>query len=736
MLSPIAQQICEKRYFLKDENGKVIEDWDGLVTRVVNHVCKNENDDFKKQIFDLIFSTKFLPNSPCLANAGKKTKNAGVSACYVTKPPEDSWLGMVENIANFGHVARVGGGCGVDFSNIRPEGDFVSGSTHTKACGPIEHMRQISEIMSSITQSGLRGMAMMSTLRFDHPDIFKFINSKQKLSALKSLLKEDIFNHFDQLKDNINPQLQIILDKFISNFNISVVVTDDFMQKVEKDEDVELKFDGKIYQTVKARKIFNAIVEGAWSNGDPGLLFYNRMNDGPYKYSKQIITATNPCGEQMLPSFGVCNLGSIDVSKFYNIKTERMQWKELKNAIEIAIQFLDNVVDVNMYPTPAFEKWGIDNRPVGLGIMGWADLLLKMGIAYGSKDSLVFANELGRFFEQNAHNKSVELGKIRGTPKACQYSELEFRRNVTTISIAPTGTISLLANCSSSIEPIFSKTIFRYDNTGQYQMEHPDAKKEYFRCASDLSLIEHVDMQSVFQKHCDSGVSKTCNAPNSATIQDVADAYMHAWKSGTKGITIYRDGCKTTQVLNKSQKISVDYNNAPKRPKEVEADVFKRSADGFNWHILIGKIDNKPYELFALNGKVELPSKGKIVKHKKRHYSLVDINTDEVLVDNLDLEQNEIDPTISLETKRFSLELRHGIHPKFIVKQIDKTNSVITSFSKAVGRIFKTHYLTDQEVTEACSTSCPECAKEGKMSKMISEAGCFKCQNCCYSKCG
>jgi ribonucleoside-diphosphate reductase alpha chain len=1117
-LTPIAQQVCEKRYFQKDENGKIIENWSQLVTRVVDHVCKKEDEQFRQRAYSLIYNTEFLPNSPCLVNAGKKTKSRGLLACFVSKSPEDCWsnpngVGMVENIANFGHIARQGGGCGVDFSLIRPEGDPVFGSTHAKACGPIEHMRMISEVMSSITQSGFRGMAMMSCLRVDHPDIKKFIVCKQHDRALKSLLKEDIFNHYEQLRDNLADQAKIFLDKFISNFNISVFTTDDFMRRVENNEDYDLVFNDTVYATVNAREVFDLIIESAWNNGDPGMLFYDTINNGPYKYSGQEITATNPCvikgslvagefgwepveaikkgdrifsqgrlvpvtnievnknrqvfrveftdgdyidvtaahrfkcvvdkqyqylrldeigeghrvvvepididqmkyrgigyltsyavndkdewkgkdefwsqrnlglivgailgdgcfterktnrnmvdvsfgklesdwqrkyceildkygvthynetadqtvrvrssylvdllehagvkrnkaprkkvpmkfmasndkellaglldglfstdgnmylkrdnpmlrltsssyemcrqvrrillsfgihakiyktvrkphiyddpkygpreissdnpkydvvimnvgikkfaekvglshpqkneklqkcaknyhcvgdtgvskvksitplpglhtvydlyneetdewnvngyvqqgcGEQALAQYGSCNLGSINVSKFFNESRGTVEWTRLGEAIEDAVQFLDNVIDANSFPTKDFADWAQENRPVGLGIMGWADLLLKMEIAYGSEESFKFAQRMGRFFQKASHEKSVELGKNRGTPKACNYEELEHRRNVTTLSIAPTGTISLLAGCSSAIEPIFSAVTYRYDNTGAKEIRHSYAKKSWFRCASDLGWEEHVGMQAAFQPYIDSAISKTINFPNSATVKDVANAYMMAWKSKCKGITVYRDGCKTTQVLNTKAKPVVGANHAKPRPKEVAADIFKTRADGFDWHVIVGKVDEVPYEVFAVNGKQDLPGGGKVVKKKKRHYSLESDDGD-VLIENLGEEEDEIHPRIGLETRRFSMELRHNIHPKYIVGQIDKSTDVITSFSKVVGRILKTKYISVDDLCEVADVPCIDCAKKGKSVQMIPEAGCWRCPECFSSKCG
>lgn len=921
-LTPIAQQVCEKRYFQKDKDGNVIEDWKGLVTRVVNHVCSKENEKFKEDIFDLIYSTKFLPNSPCLVNAGNHI--SGLLACHTSPDVEDSWQSMAKNIETFGQVARRGGGNGICLSKIRPEGDPVFGSTHAKACGPIQHMIVVSEAMHSITQAGFRSMANMATLHINHPDVIKFIKCKQREQSLKHFLREDIYKHFDQMNGQTHNHLNIVLDKHIANFNISVFVSNKFMEAVEKDEDWNLEFGGKIYQTLKAKELFELIAENAWKNGDPGLLFDDTINNSPYKYSKQKITSTNPCfhpdtmvavtderkfvsikqlaeigadvevyccdpktgetfkrwgrnprktrenaelirltfenkgsvittpdhkvmlshreyievkdieigslvktieikyannsenakeqlylcedlkvidkeflsktsevynitvddyhnlcigtwtsvaqsnitsyltvvykncGEQTLPNIscsetedgfgrgGSCNLGSIDISKFYDKKENDLNWEEFKKAIQISFRFLDNVIDANKFPGPAFELWAKENRPVGLGLMGWADLLLKMRITYGSKRSLEFAEEVAKFMEETTHEKSIEIGKERGTPDACKYKELGFRRNVTLTSIAPTGSISLLAGCSSSIEPIFSPVIFRSDNTGQYKLSHPDAEKSYFRSAvnpeepsKEVPWTEHVKMQAAFQKYVSSSISKTINLPNSATIEDVKEAYMLAYKLGCKGVTVYRDGCKSTQVLNTSKKVGMGSNQSKERPKEVVADIFKARADGFDWHVIVGKLEDTPYEVFAVNGKQDLPESGVVVKRKKRHYSLLD-DKGEVLIDNIGAEEDEIDPQIGLETRRFSLELRHNIHPKYIVEQIDKSTKLVTSFSKAVSRIMKTKYISNDELQEISDMSCPECAKNGKNSALIPESGCSRCSDlsCSYSKCG
>lgn len=734
-MNSVAESVAQKRYYRRDIQGNIVENWEGLCERVVGYVCGREVETYKSEILSYLLDRKFLPNSPCLVNAG--TNVGGLLACFVTTSPEDSWIGMIECIKNFGFVAKRGGGCGVDFSTIRPEGDIVAGSTHWRACGPISHMLMISEAMARLTQGGFRGMANMGVLRVDHPDILKFIRCKQRENALQYLLKEDIFNHFAQLNGRTHKHLNIVLDKFISNFNISVMVTDEFMKKVETGEDYDLVFGGKVYDRLNAKRVFEEISENAYRNGDPGLLFYDAWNEGPYKHSGQVITASNPCGEQGLPGPGCCNLGSIDVSKFC-LDGGDLDWAELRNVIRAAVTFLDNVIDVNKYPTKEFEVWAINNRPIGLGVMGWADLLLRLEVPYGSKKSLVLADMLMKFFLDESSAQSLHLAELRGTPECCKYEALKYRRNVTLLSIAPTGSISLLADCSQGIEPVFSSTTFRADNTGRYEMKHESYDKEYFRCALDesnpskeVTYEEHVRMQAAFQKYVDSGVSKTINLPSSASVEDVRNSYLLAWNLGCKGITIYRNNSKTAQVLSTKDDSwnTVEMNG---RPEVLPADIFKATANGLDWYIIVGKLGGNPYELFAIGQKVILPDCGSIVRKKNKHYSLYS-DTGNLLVENLVDAEMSLDSTIDKETRRFSLELRHGIHPKLIVNQIDKSNDVITSFVKAVSRVFKTRYVDCGDLTDII---CPSCLKEGKTVNMHSESGCYRCAECSYSKCG
>jgi ribonucleoside-diphosphate reductase alpha chain len=664
-------------------------------------------------------------------------------ACFVADSTADTWKSMVDTIEEFGDIARQGGGAGLSLSKIRPEGDPVFGSTHARACGPIELMRMVSEVMSSITQAGFRGMAMLSTIRYDHPDIFNFIKCKQLERALRTLLKEDIAGHYQDFLDNMSPQLRVILDKFLYNFNLSVMVTDEFMEKVKADGDVELQFNGRVYRTVKAREIFDAISENAWRNGDPGLLFYDNINNySPYRFSGQEIVATNPCGEQPIPNLASCNLGSFALIRYFDEVKHRIDFTKLKRDVRLATRLLDNVIDVNKFPTDVFEKWALSYRPIGIGIMGYADLLMKMRITYGSKTSLDLAREIMKTIVSEAHKASVDLAKERGAPSGCQHDELKHRRNTALSTIAPTGSISMIADCSSSAEPIYSPITYRHDNTGRSQVEHPLADKRYFRCSldpenkgRDVKWQEHVETQAAFQEHVDSGISKTINFPNEATVDEIKKAYFRAWELKCKGITVYRDGSRSVQVLQAQQpRTSLAMMD---RPDTLDCDIFKRTANGIEWHFIVGKYKEQPYELFALNGGTELPKKGKVIRRKAKHYALVDENGDEV-VDNIVEAESTIDELVASETRRFSLMLRHGIPPLAIVEQVEKFNEQMASFSKVAGRLFKQHYVTDEEVAVmAAQKVCPICSSHGHDVHLVVGPGrCMVCPDCGWGKCG
>lgn len=513
-LSSAAENILKRRYFHAGETT-----WEEVVTRVVNHVLEDAPQDQKDETFYMMLNRYFIPNSPCLVNAGKK--NGGLAACFVVDF-KDSILDIYKTKLDFALIAKKGGGCGTTLSKLRPAGANVEGSTHGYAGGPIKFYDTICNDMKAMTQAGFREMAMMGTMSVYHPDILQFISAKETEGVMHTT-------------------------------NISVVVDNAFMNAVKNDLEYQTVFDGKIYNTYKARDVFNLIVEGAWKNGEPGLLFYDTMNDSPYKYSSQEILATNPCGEQPLPPNGTCNLGSIDIAKFLK-EDNTLDLEALETCTRLGIRFLDSVITKNYFPTDDIRTWAYDNRPVGLGIMGLADYYLHRGVAYGSEQALEELGFILEFMKNIAEDESVTMGEELGVPKSCELLEIP-RRNITVLSIAPTGTISLLAGCNSGIEPVFSEIVVRNDKTGSYQFTNDLAHQPYFRCAvsangaQEVTWEEHVLTQAVAQKFVDSGVSKTINFPQHAHRDTIAKSFLLAWEKGCKGITVYRDKSRNIQVL-------------------------------------------------------------------------------------------------------------------------------------------------------------------------------------------
>ena len=516
-LTDVGKNILKTRYYIEGETK-----WGQNSNRIINTICADWDKPQRLEMSNLLFHRYFVPNSPLIANAGKE-KHAGYSACFVV-PFEDTIESIYKTKLDFALVARKGGGCGTTLSNIRPEGDPVGGSTHGYAGGGIGFADTISRDMEVITQGGLRAMALMFTMRVDHPDIKKFIVAKSE-------------------------------DDKINNANISVFVTDEFMRAVESGDKYWTTFNGKRYEELDARDVFNSIVEGAWRNGDPGLLFADTINNNSsYLYDGVTIDATNPCGEQPLPPFGSCNLGALDISKF--LRNGEFDFDLFERAVRLSIRFLDAVIDKNEFPTNEFKDNALKYRPLGAGLMGLADYYLKRKIAYGSKEALNELDKIGAFYKKVAYNESEIMGDELGVPEGCKNLPVP-RRNITVMTIAPTGTTSLIAGCNSGIEPFFSEITQRKDTTGEYTIETDDSKEDYFRCAvpsdgdksKEVTWEEHILTQATIQKHIDSGVSKTINFPQLTRKETIAKAFMMAWKEGCKGVTIYRNGSRSEQVL-------------------------------------------------------------------------------------------------------------------------------------------------------------------------------------------
>jgi ribonucleoside-diphosphate reductase alpha chain len=544
-LTANALNVLEKRYLWKNQDGKTIESPADLFRRVAKKVAQIEKKDkafWEKAFFELMVTRKFLPNTPTLMNAGKP--KGQLSACFVL-PVNDNLDSIFETLKMAAKIHQSGGGTGFSFSRLRPNGSAVH-TTGGRSTGPVSFIRIYDTTTDIIKQSGARRGANMAILRVDHPDIFEFINSK---------------------KDH----------QSILNFNISVGTTDEFMTAVMTERDYWIRDPktGKGLRTLKAQMVFDQIVQAAWECGDPGMVFLDRINMFNPTPKVGEIESTNPCGEQPLLPYESCNLGSLNVSEYYS--SGAFDWETFRQDIRTAVRFLDNIIDLNFYPIDECKEITLRNRKIGLGVMGFADLLLLMNTPYDSEQALDFGERLMSFLDREAKLESAELAKKRGAfPnwKGSLWDELGYpkMRNATVTTVAPTGTISIIAGTSSGIEPLYSGVFYRNVLSGEKLLEiHPAVRKAFaekgvilenmnddkissvlgpaWTSASRVSVDSHIKMQAAFQRHSDSAVSKTINLPQNATQSDVARAYRLAYDLGCKGITVYRDKSKPAQVL-------------------------------------------------------------------------------------------------------------------------------------------------------------------------------------------
>lgn len=566
-LSSNAKYILEQRYLLKNENREVIETPRQMFRRVAKTVAeveykygksKIEVKKLEREFYNTMIKLEFLPNSPTLMNAG--TNLGQLSACFVL-PIDDNIDSIFEAVHYTAKIHKTGGGTGFSFSRLRPKEDTVK-TTGGIASGPISFMKVFDIATEVIKQGGKRRGANMGILRVDHPDILDFIVCKEKEGMLR-------------------------------NFNISIGITDKFMRAVEKDTDFQLinPRTNKLEKTIKARALWNLIITMSWKNGEPGILFLDKINKAS-PHPDLIIEATNPCGELPLLPYESCNLGSINLTKFTkNGKQGKavVDWKKLRRTIRLTVRFLDNVIDANKYPLEKIKEATLANRKIGLGVMGWADMLLHLGIRYDSQKAILLAKKIMNILLHTGIQISRELGEEKGSfsnKDKSIYAHEEFLRNATITTIAPTGTISIIGNCSSGIEPIFAlvqkrnvegslgKNLIEINPAVKISLELkglwtpemrdaliknqcirctklPEEFKEAFVTSKDITPEWHVKMQAAFQESTDNAVSKTINLPATATINDIEKIYLLAYKLNCKGITVYREGSRKAQLLTR-----------------------------------------------------------------------------------------------------------------------------------------------------------------------------------------
>ncbi len=736
-----AIEVLKRRYLKKDEEGRIIETPEELFRRVATAIAEidalygkteKEVSETKEIFYELITSLKFLPNSPTLMNAG--TPLGQLSACFVL-PVDDSMEGIFDAVKYAAIIHKSGGGTGFSFSRLRPKGDVV-GSTKGISSGPVSFMSVFDAATEAVKQGGRRRGANMGLLRVDHPDIMEFITCKDDLTRF-------------------------------TNFNISVGLTEEFMKAVINDEEYNLinPRSGKVVNRLKAKEVFDRIIHQAWKNGEPGIVFLDRVNASNPTPELGEIEATNPCGEQPLLPYESCNLGSLNLAKM--LKDKAIDWELLKDTVWKAVHFLDNVIDANRYPLELIEKNTKANRKIGLGVMGWADMLIQLKIPYNSKESLSLAEKIMKFILEQGRLASMELAKERGTfpnyEKSIYYNKMPLR-NATITTIAPTGTLSIIGGCSSGIEPLFAICFARnvmdgtrlvevnpyfkgemeklglwsdeiaekIADTGSIQgiMEIPDEIKRIFVTAHEISPSDHIRMQAAFQQYVDNAVSKTVNLPNDATEDDVREVYLLAYRLGCKGVTVYRDGSRQGQVIQKgkSQSETTQIRLKPRKRPEVLQGITRLMKTGCgNLYITINKDEkNKPFEVFTNIGKAG----GCAASQAEAIGRLI------------------------------SLALRSGIEPQEIVKQLKgischspvwSSNGKITSCSDAIAKAIeseireaKVQLIEKQEnktthPEESYQKSnleavhygaCPECG--GSLSY---EEGCAICHSCGFTKC-
>lgn len=657
--SESANKILQERYLLKGGNLEAVETISDRFWHVAYDIASGDIDFGVKEkeveglartFYSMMVKQQFLPNSPTIMNAGKQN-GLQYSACFVL-PVGDSLPEIFDSIKYAALIHQTGGGTGFAFSRLRPAGSRVK-TTGGVASGPVSFLKVFNAATESIKQGGTRRGANMGILRIDHPDILEFIRCKAELDEYNQSFYDRVAPSLpdDETRTAFKTQL---LDKQIVNFNISAAVTEKFMEVLSRDEDYDLidPHSGEVVGKLNAKEVFDEIVDRAWATGDPGLVFIDRINNSPANPvpSLELIEATNPCGEQPLAPWDACNLGSINLGKFVLADGLDVDWEGLKDIVHKSVHFLDNVVQVNPYTLPQIYNEVHNNRRIGLGVMGWADMLFKLKIPYNSDQALELGERVMKFINEEGHKKSEELAKTRGPfpnwPHSI-YAKKKPIRNSTVTTIAPTGTISIIGDCSSGIEPVFAlayihqvkrpgipvRTLtianqtfveiakrerFYSDELAQKVMNNgsvkdlPDVPKEWqdvFITAPEIDPVTHVKMQAVFQKYTDNGVSKTINLPNSATRDDVYTAYMMAYETGCSGITIYRDGSKGVQVLNVSSSLNKGQIQDPAapvagRPMILRGRTYKVSTPVGEAFITVNRDEqDHPFEVFVTVGR-------------------------------------------------------------------------------------------------------------------------------------
>jgi len=738
--------VLKRRYLAKDGEGNVVETPDEMFRRVAKHVASAEKkfngkltteelQEVEDSFYHAMASLDFLPNSPTLMNAGRELGQ--LSACFVL-PVEDSMEGIFDSLKHTALIHKSGGGTGFSFSRLRPRDSMVR-STAGTASGPVSFMSVFNAATETVKQGGTRRGANMAILRVDHPDIEQFIDCKTAENAM-------------------------------NNFNISVAVTDEFMDAVKNGLKFSLRDprSKEVEKEIIADKLFDKIVENAWKNGEPGIVFLDKVNRSNPTPQVGEIESTNPCGEQPLLPFESCNLGSINLD--HMITEGQIDWDKIENMVKLCVRFLDDVIEVNKYPLPEIDEMTKGNRKIGLGIMGFADLLYQLGIPYNSSEGLKLGEEIMTFIEKAAKRASMDLARSRGCFPNCDNSIYETPiRNATTTTIAPTGTLSMIADCSGGIEPAFSLVYVKKVMDGKelrYVNKHfkkaleragiysddlitkiencksleeiddiPDQLSRIYVTSHEIAPEWHVRMQAAFQKYTDNAVSKTINFPHNATTSDVRKAYMLAYDLGCKGLTVYRDGSRQEQVLHKG------------KVKQQEAEPPKDN----DRYVLVPR--KRPAVTRGMTERVNTGDGAIYITLNEDEYGLCEVFT------SIGKAGGNMAAQAEAISRLISLALRAGIDPKEVIKHLKgiagpnpiwENGTLITSgpdaIAKAMERFMQrkeneqkeeSSWKVIQEVKEKDTNlleipdQCPDCS-----GSIEHEEGCLTCRSCGWTKCG
>tara|TARA_A100001037_G_scaffold306796_1_gene355660 strand:- start:25371 stop:27725 length:2355 start_codon:yes stop_codon:yes gene_type:complete len=763
--------VLEKRYLRKNSDGEIIETPEEMFERVASAIAEPENlysetgdfDYWQSRFYEIMHSLEFVPNSPTIMNAG--TGAGTLSACFVMGL-DDSMEDIMTTAKETAMVQKYGGGTGFALSKIRPKGSPIS-TTHGQACGPISVLRHLSSVSTLVTQGGKRDGANMAVMDVHHPDILEFIECKLEEGQ-------------------------------IHNFNISVGVSDEFMEAVKGGTSYELRDpeSGEVVDKIEASLVFDKVIKGAWRNGEPGVIFLDKVNADNPTLNIGRMTATNPCGEQPLLEYESCNLGSINLTKFVveDNDVKSVDWDRLKEVVHVSTRFLDNVIDANVYSVDKIETMTKSTRKIGLGVMGFADMLVQLNIAYDSEEGLAIGKKLMKFIRSESDEMSKILANERGVFPAFEGSKYDSEegfevRNACRLTVAPTGTISMIAGCSSGIEPLFALCYHKHNILGgesllyvdqgfekvakeggfysqellnyladggslQERDDVPDWAKRLFVTSSDISPEMHVRMQAVFQESVDSAISKTINFPNSASQDDVRSAYLLAWELSCKGITVYRAGSRDAEVLTAGkEKDSSESNNTEnsesvrdvsamlterQRPKVLTGVTERvRTAHGNLFVTINYNEEGKPFEVFASLGKAG--------------------STESAQLEAI--------------TRLTTMSLRAGVEPSQIIQHLqgitdepiwDK-GTLVRSTPDAVAQVLSRHLLKNDSGTDVNTSSdiaqlglftndnvdtapkesntneevlvkklaCPDCS----IGVLVHQEGCLRCADCGYNKC-